>query len=82
MGMQPIDISLGLAGPTTAAARAAAMTNLQAAQDVAALDARRNQAVIGGLSDPVAALIGALTKTPQPNFSTIGYTGPGRGDYF
>lgn len=62
MGMQPIDISLGLAGPAQAAARAAALTQQQAAIDAANIDARRNQAVIGGLSDPVAALIGALTR--------------------
>ena len=61
-GMQPVDISLALGSPASAAARAAAIIQQQGALDAAALAAQRNQAVVGGLQDPVAALIGALTR--------------------
>ena len=62
MGQQPIDIGISLGSPASAAARAAASIQQQAAERAAALDAQRNQAAIGGLTDPIAALIGALTR--------------------
>lgn len=61
-GQQPIDIGISLGSPASAAARAAASIQQQAAERAAALDAQRNQAAIGGLTDPIAALIGALTR--------------------
>lgn len=81
-GMQPVDISLALGSPASAAARTAAAIQQQGALDAAALAAGRNQAAIGGLSDPVAALIGQLTGAARPNASTVGYMGADRGLYF
>lgn len=81
-GMQPVDISLALGSPASAAARTAAAIQQQGALDAAALAASRNQAAIGGLSDPVAALIGQLTGATRPNASTVGYMGADRGLYF
>lgn len=81
-GMQPVDISLALGTPTAAAARAGAATQYDAATQAAQLAANRNQAAIGALQDPVAALIGKLTGVAQPNTGVVGYMGADRGLYF
>lgn len=81
-GMQPIDISLALGTPAAAAARAGAATQYDAATQAAQLAANRNQAAIGALQDPVAALIGKLTGVAQPNTGVVGYMGADRGLYF
>lgn len=81
-GMQPLDISLSLGTPAAAAARAGAATQYDAATQAAALAAQRNQAAIGALQDPVAALIGKLTGVAQPNTGVVGYMGADRGLYF
>lgn len=62
MGLQALTQGTGLGSAVTAGATNAAMIQQQAANQAAALAAQRNQAAIGGLSDPVAALIGALTR--------------------
>lgn len=62
MGLQALTQGTGLGSAITAGATNAAMIQQQAANQAAALAAQRNQAAIGGLTDPVAALIGALTR--------------------
>jgi len=62
MGLQSLTQGTGLGSAVTAGATNAAMIQQQAANQAAALAAQRNQAAIGGLQDPVAALIGALTR--------------------
>lgn len=81
-GMQPVDISLALGDPAAAAARAGAATQYDAATTAAQLAANRNQAVVGGLQDPIAALIGRLAGVAQPDASVVGYMGADRGLYF
>ena len=62
MGLQSLTQGTGLGSAVTAGATNAAMIQQQAATQAAALAAQRNQAAIGALQDPVAALIGALTR--------------------
>ena len=62
MGLQALTQGTGLGSAITAGATNAAQIQQQAANQAAQLAAQRNQAVIGGLQDPVAALIGALTR--------------------
>lgn len=62
MGLQALTQGTGLGSAVTAGATNAAMIQQQAANQAAQLAATRNQAVVGGLQDPVAALIGALTR--------------------
>jgi len=62
MGLQALTQGTGLGSAITAGATNAATIQQQAANQAAQLAAMRNQAVVGGLQDPVAALIGALTR--------------------
>jgi hypothetical protein len=62
LALQSLAQGTGLGSAITAGSTAAAQIQQQAANQAAQLAALRNQAAIAGLSDPVAALIGALTR--------------------
>ena len=76
-----------LGSSITAGATNAANIQNQAAQQAAALQLQRNNAIVGGLTDPISQLIGGLTGSTaaknanynsvvNPYFQTIGYSNP------
>ena len=82
-GLNALTQGLGLGSSITAASTAAANIQNQAAQQAAQLQLARNNAIVGGLTDPVSQLIGGLTggrtananTAINPYFQSIGYGG-------
>jgi len=72
-----------LGSAITAGSTNAANIQNQAAQQAAALQMQRNNAVVGGLTDPISQLISGLSggtsnyqQVVNPYFQTIGYSNP------
>lgn len=85
-GLNALTQGLGLGSSVTAASTAAANIQNAAAQQAAQLQLARNNAIVGGLTDPVSQLIGSLTGSTaarsanantaiNPYFQSIGYGG-------
>jgi len=82
-GLNALTQGLGLGSSITAASTAAANIQNAAAQQAAQLQMQRNNAIVGGLTDPVSQLIGGLTggrtsnanTAINPYFQSIGYGG-------
>jgi hypothetical protein len=77
-GLNALTQGLGLGSSVTAASTAAANVQNAAAQQAAALQLQRNNAVVGGLTDPVSQLIAGLSKgsaTPYQPAAVSGYFG-------
>ena len=83
-GLNALTQGMGLGSSVTAGSTAAANIQNAAAQQAAALQMQRNNAVVGGLTDPISQLIGSLTGSTaaknanynavvNPYFQTIGY---------
>ena len=83
-GLNALTQGMGLGSSVTAGSTAAANIQNAAAQQAAALQMQRNNAVVGGLTDPISQLIGGLTGSTaaknanynavvNPYFQTIGY---------
>lgn len=83
-GLNALTQGLGLGSSITAGSTAAANIQNAAAQQAAALQMQRNNAVVGGLTDPISQLIGGLSGSTaarsananaaiNPYFQTIGY---------
>ncbi len=83
-GLNALTQGSGLGSSITAGSTAAANIQNQAAQQAAALQLQRNNAIVGGLTDPVSQLIGSLSGSTaarsananaaiNPYFQTIGY---------
>ena len=79
-GLNALTQGLGLGSSITAGSTAAANIQNAAAQQAAALQMQRNNAVVGGLTDPISQLIGGLSggssnyqQAVSPYFQTIGY---------
>jgi hypothetical protein len=87
-GLNALTQGLGLGSSITAASTAAANIQNAAAQQAAQLQLARNNAIVGGLTDPVSQLIGGLTggratnanTAINPYFQSIGYS-PDRTGY-
>ena len=80
LGQNALTQGLGLGSSITAGSTAAANIQNAAAQQAAALQMQRNNAVVGGLTDPISQLISGLSggssnyqQTVNPYFQTIGY---------
>lgn len=84
LGLNALTQGTGLGSSITAGSTAAANIQNAAAQQAAALQMQRNNAVVGGLTDPISQLIGGLTGSTtaknanynavvNPYFQTIGY---------
>lgn len=82
LGREAFDLGTSIGGASTAAARAGAAAQLNAANSIADIQAGRNNALIAALSDPVASLIKQSMSSAQPNWNTVGYSGPDRGMYY
>ena len=77
-GLNALTQGMGLGSSITAGSTTAANIQNQAAQQAAQLQLARNNAVVGGLTDPVSALIGSLSKgsaTPYQPAAVSGYFG-------
>jgi hypothetical protein len=83
-GLNALTQGLGLGSSITAASTAAANIQNAAAQQVAQQQLQRNNAIVGGLTDPISQLIGGLTGSTaarsanantafNPYFQSIGY---------
>jgi len=79
LGQNALTQGLGLGSSITAGSTAAANIQNAAAQQAAALQMQRNNAVVGGLTDPISQLISGLSRgssnyqqTVNPYFQTIG----------
>jgi hypothetical protein len=79
-GLNALTQGLGLGSSITAGSTAAANIQNAAAQQAAALQMQRNNAVVGGLTDPISQLISGLSggtsnyqQVVNPYFQTIGY---------
>ena len=83
-GLNALTQGSALGSAITAGSTNAANIQNQAAQQAAALQMQRNNAVVGGLTDPISQLIGGLTGSTaaknanynavvNPYFQTIGY---------
>lgn len=79
-GLNAFTQGLGLGSSVTAGSTAAANIQNAAAQQAAALQMQRNNAVVGGLTDPISQLISGLSggtsnyqQVANPYFQTIGY---------
>ena len=79
-GLNALTQGLGLGSSITAGSTAAANIQNAAAQQAAALQMQRNNAVVGGLTDPISQLISGLSggtsnyqQVANPYFQTIGY---------
>ena len=77
LGQNALTQGLGLGSSITAGSTAAANIQNAAAQQAAALQMQRNNAVVGGLTDPISMLISGLSKgssnyqqTVNPYFQT------------
>lgn len=82
-GLNALTQGMGLGSSVTAGSTAAANIQNAAAQQAAALQMQRNNAVVGGLSDPISQLIAGLSGRTSnantainPYFQTIGYSNP------
>jgi hypothetical protein len=81
-GLNALTQGMGLGSSITAGSTAAANIQNAAAQQAAALQMQRNNAVVGGLTDPISQLISGLSgKTPQTAMSAFP-TGFGTGAYY
>lgn len=87
LGLNALTQGTGLGSSITAGSTAAANIQNAAAQQAAALQLQRNNAIVGGLTDPISQLIGGLTGSTaaknanynavvNPYFQTIGYSNP------
>ena len=77
-GLNSLTQGMGLGSSITAGSTTAANIQNQAAQQAAQLQLARNNAVVGGLTDPISALIGNLSKgsaTPYQPAAVSGYFG-------
>lgn len=80
LGQNALTQGSALGSSITAGATNAANIQNQAAQQAAALQMQRNNAVVGGLTDPISQLISGMSKTANANaainpyFQSIGYT--------
>ena len=77
-GQNALTQGLGLGSSVTAASTAAGNIQNAAAQQAAALQMQRNNAVVGGLTDPISQLIAGLSKgsaTPYQPAAVSGYFG-------
>ena len=83
-GANALNLGAGLGSSIAAAAKQGALLQNDAAQQAAALQMARNNAVVGGLTDPISQLIGGLTGSTaaksanansafSPYFTSIGY---------
>jgi hypothetical protein len=83
-GLNALTLGSGLGSASTAGSTNAAIFQNQAAQQAAALQMQRNNAVVGGLTDPISQLISGLSGSTaarsananaaiNPYFQTIGY---------
>ena len=82
LGQNALTQGLGLGSSITAGSTAAANIQNAAAQQAAALQMQRNNAVVGGLTDPISQLISGLSgKTPMTAMSAFP-TGFGTGSYY
>ena len=83
-GLNALTQGLGLGSSITAASTTAANIQNRAAQEAAQLQLQRNNAIVGGLTDPISQLIGGLTGSTaarsanantaiNPYFQSIGY---------
>ena len=83
-GLNALTQGSALGSAITAGSTYAANIQNQAAQQAAALQLQRNNAIVGGLTDPISQLIGGLTGSTaaknanynavvNPYFQTIGY---------
>ena len=78
LGQNALTQGSALGSASTAASTNAAILQNQGAQQAAALQLQRNNAVVGGLSDPISQLIAGLTKgsaTPYQPAAVSGYFG-------
>ncbi len=78
LGQNALTQGSALGSAITAGSTNAANIQNQAAQQAAALQMQRNNAVVGGLTDPVSQLISGLTKgssTPYQPAAVSGYFG-------
>jgi hypothetical protein len=83
-GLNALTQGSALGSAITAGSTNAANIQNQAAQQAAALQMQRNNAVVGGLTDPISQLISGLSSTKtantnavlNPYFQTIGYSNP------
>ena len=78
LGQNALTQGLGLGSSITAGSTAAANIQNAAAQQAAALQMQRNNAVVGGLTDPISQLISGLSKgsaTPYQPAAVSGYYG-------
>jgi hypothetical protein len=80
-GLNALTQGLGLGSSVTAASTAAANIQNAAAQQAAALQMQRNNAVVGGLTDPISQLIKGLS-TPAKTAMSAFPTGFGSGSYY
>jgi hypothetical protein len=83
LGQNALTQGSALGSAITAGSTNAANIQNQAAQQAAALQMQRNNAVVGGLTDPISQLIGGLSvgntnyqQVVNPYFQTIGYSNP------
>jgi hypothetical protein len=82
-GANALNLGAGLGSSVAAAAKQGALLQNAAAQEAAALQMQRNNAVVGGLTDPISQLISGLSggtsnyqQVVNPYFQTIGYSNP------
>ena len=78
LGQNALTQGLGLGSSITAGSTAAANIQNAAAQQAAALQMQRNNAVVGGLTDPISQLISGLSRgsaTPYQPAAVSGYYG-------
>ena len=83
LGQNALTQGSALGSSVTAGATNAANIQNAAAQQAAALQMQRNNAVVGGLTDPISQLISGLSggtsnyqQVVNPYFQTIGYSNP------
>ena len=81
-GLNALTQGSGLGSSITAGSTNAANINNRAAQTAAELQLQRNNAIVGGLTDPISQLIGGLSGRSSnantvinPYFNSIGYNG-------
>jgi len=77
-GANALNLGAGLGSSVAAAAKQGALLQNEAGQQAAALQMQRNNAVVGGLTDPISQLISGLTKgssTPYQPAAVSGYFG-------
>jgi len=80
-GANALNLGAGLGSSVAAAAKQGALLQNEAAQQAAALQMQRNNAVVGGLTDPISQLISGLSRTPQTAMSAFP-TSFGTGSYY